>query len=97
MTQAIVFVSTCPSCRREQPQDAFSVADLLRLLNGGYPIEAYCVPCDEFWPISLKERVELGEAVTAACKGTYLRDAVAPRTAGRSERGIRLGRCARGG
>ena len=67
---AIVFVSTCPSCRREQPQDAFSVADLLRLLNGGYPIEGYCVPCDEFWPIDLKERVELGEAVAAAvaCK-----------------------------
>jgi hypothetical protein len=97
MTQAIVFVSTCPSCRREQPQDAFSVADLLRLLNGGYPIEAYCVPCDEFWPIGLKERVELGEAVTAACEGTYLRDAVAPRTAERSERDIRLGLSARGG
>ena len=52
---SIVFVSTCPSCRREQPQDAFSVADLLRLLSGGYPIEAYCVPCDAFWPIDLKE------------------------------------------
>ena len=66
----IVFVSTCPSCGREQPQDAFSVGDLLRLLNGGYPIEAYCVPCDDFWPIDLKERVELGEAVAAACQGT---------------------------
>jgi hypothetical protein len=70
MTQAIVFVSTCPSCKREQPQDAFSLADLLRLLDGGYPIEAYCVPCDGFWPIGLKERVQLGEAVAAACKST---------------------------
>lgn len=66
----IVFVSTCPSCRREQPQDAFTSADLLRLLSGGYPIEAYCVPCDLFWPIDLKERVELGEVVAAAGKGT---------------------------
>jgi hypothetical protein len=66
----IVFVSTCPSCGREQPQDAFSVADLLRLLSGGHPIEAYCVPCDDFWPIDLKERVQLGEAVAAASKGT---------------------------
>ena len=66
----IVFVSTCPSCRREQPQDAFSVADLQRLLSGGYPIEAYCVPCDGFWAIDLKERVALGEAVAAASKGS---------------------------
>jgi hypothetical protein len=72
MTQAIVFVSTCPSCKREQPQDAFSVADLLRLLNGGHPIEAYCVPCDKFWSISVQERVELGEAVAIVSNGTPL-------------------------
>jgi len=46
------------------------VADLVRLLNGGYPIEAYCVSCDEFWPISVRERVALGALVTAACTGT---------------------------
>jgi len=63
MNQAIVFVSTCPTCEREQPQDAFTVPDLVRLLNGGYPVEAYCVPCDKFWSISVQERVELGEAV----------------------------------
>jgi hypothetical protein len=66
MRQAIVFVSTCPSCKRQQPQDAFAVADLVRLLNGGYPIEAYCVPCDEFWPISFEKRVELIEVVAVA-------------------------------
>ncbi len=70
MNQAIVFVSTCPSCKREQPQDAFAVADLVRLLNGGYPVEAHCVPCDKFWSISVQERVELGEAVAVASKGT---------------------------
>jgi len=70
MTQAIIFVSTCPSCKREQPQDAFTVTDLVRLLNGGYPIEAYCVPCDKFWPISVHERVELGEAVAVVSKDT---------------------------
>ena len=68
MTQAIVFVSTCPSCKREQPQDAFTVADLVRLLNGGYPIEAYCVPCDAFWSISIHERVEVGAAVAVVSK-----------------------------
>ena len=63
MGQAIVFVSTCPRCRREQPQDGLTIADLVRLLNGGYPIEAYCVTCDEFWPVTLQERVRLGEFV----------------------------------
>lgn len=70
MNQAIVFVSTCPNCTREQPQDAFAVADLMRLLNGGYPVEAYCVPCDKFWSISAQERVQLGEAVAVVSKGT---------------------------
>lgn len=70
MIQTIVFVSTCPSCKREQPQDAFTVADLVRLLNGGYPVEAYCVPCDKFWSISVRERVELGEAISVVSKGT---------------------------
>jgi hypothetical protein len=69
MTQAIVFVSTCPSCEREQPQDAFTVADLVRLLSGGDRIEAYCVPCEKFWSISVQERVELGEAIAVVTKG----------------------------
>ena len=70
MTQAIVFVSTCPNWKCEQPQDAFSVADLPRLLNSGYPIEAYCVRRDEFWSVSVPERIALGEAVSVVFKGT---------------------------
>lgn len=68
MSQIVLFAATCPSCKRGQRQDAFTVADLLRLLDGGYPIEAYCVRCEEFWSISLRERLELGELVAAACK-----------------------------
>jgi hypothetical protein len=37
----------------------FSRAALGRLLNGGHPIEAYCVTCDEFWAISSRERAAL--------------------------------------
>ena len=66
MSDAIVFASTCPQCKRDQPQDDFTVADLLRLLDGGYPIEGYCVICDRFWPISLQERVRLSEVVAAS-------------------------------
>lgn len=69
VSQAIVFASTCPHCEREQVQDGFTVADLMRLLYSGYPIEAYCAVCDEFWPISLQKRVELGEVVAATCEG----------------------------
>jgi hypothetical protein len=69
MSHAIVFASTCPHCKRDQSQDAFTVADLLRLLEGGYPIEGYCVICDKFWPISVQERVGLGELVAASHGG----------------------------
>jgi hypothetical protein len=33
------------------------------LLRDGQPIEAYCVMCDQFWPIKVRERVELAKAV----------------------------------
>jgi len=77
MIQAIIFASTCPHCKRDQPQDGFTVADLMRLLDGGYPIEGYCVVCDKFWPISLQERVRLGELV-AGCH----RDSLPPEDSG---------------
>ena len=67
MSQAIAFAATCPQCKREQLQDGFTVADLMRLLYVGYPVEAYCAFCCEFWTVSLQKRVELGEVVAAAC------------------------------
>lgn len=67
MSQAITFGSTCPHCKREQLQDRFTAADLMRLLYGGYPIEAYCAACDESWPVSIQKRVELGDLVAAIC------------------------------
>jgi arsenate reductase len=33
------------------------------LLSGGYPIEAYCRICDEFWTVGIQKRVEIIEAV----------------------------------
>ena len=69
MSQAVVFAATCPICKREQQQEGFTVADLMTLLYGGYPIEAHCVGCDQFWPVSLQKRVELGDVVAATCAG----------------------------
>jgi hypothetical protein len=37
---------------------------LQRSLDGGYPVDAYCVLCDEFWPISVSERAALARALT---------------------------------
>ena len=56
------FRSMCPKCAEIPPQRGYDRNSLLRLLNGGYPVEAYCVACDEYWPISIKERVALGAA-----------------------------------
>jgi hypothetical protein len=67
--QVVLFASTCPNCKREQSQDGYTVESLQRLLRGGYPIEAYCTPCKEFWSISLRKRIELGELVATAANG----------------------------
>jgi hypothetical protein len=63
--RAIPFASTCPKCAQVQPQPGYDSNSLVRLLNGGYPVEAYCATCDEFWSISLKERAALAAAAIA--------------------------------
>ena len=63
MDQSVVFLSICPTCESEQPQDRFTTDDLVRLLKGGFPIEAYCAICDEYWAISIRQRVHLQEVV----------------------------------
>lgn len=78
MSKRIFFASTCPCCRRERIQDHYSLAALRRLLNGGYPIEAYCAICDEFWPVNPQKRVELGEVVVASGGGETPRDGDLP-------------------
>jgi len=42
-----------------RPQRGYNRDSLLRLLNGGHPVEGYCTVCDEFWPISAEERARL--------------------------------------
>src|SRR6516225_5666831 len=56
---SIPFASTCPSCAQVRPQRGYDKNSLVRLLNRGYPVEAYCAVCDEFWSIGLKERAVL--------------------------------------
>jgi hypothetical protein len=66
MHQSIPFVSTCPKCNEQQPQRGFSRTALDRLLRAGHPIEAYCVACDAFWSVSLEERREIAERISAS-------------------------------
>jgi hypothetical protein len=35
------------------------------LFDRGHPIEAYCVVCDDFWAISVRERLALAKVVAA--------------------------------
>ena len=65
MHQSIPFTSTCPKCSAPQPQRGFSRSALDRLLKGGHPIEAYCVACDEFWPITIEERHDVAERLAS--------------------------------
>ena len=58
--QTILFTSTCPRCEREQTQ-SFTKTSLRRLLDAGYPIEGYCVMCDQFWALSTRERLQLAK------------------------------------
>ena len=68
MSKAVVFAATCPNCERKQLQNGFALDDLVRLLKGGFPIEAHCAVCEKYWPIAMQERVELGAAVVALVK-----------------------------
>jgi hypothetical protein len=62
------FRSICPKCGEARTQ-RYNQAALLRLLNGGYPVEAYCSVCEEYWPIGIIERVRLGEVAVARPPG----------------------------
>jgi len=67
----IPFVSPCPKCAQARLQRGYDRATLLRLFNQGYPVEAYCETCDEFWSVSAKERAAL-IAVTISGGGSIL-------------------------
>ena len=66
MHLSVHFVSICPKCNHQQPQGGYSRAALGRLLSGGYPIEAYCVTCDEFWLINTTERSAVAAELSSA-------------------------------
>ena len=52
----INFVSTCPECGQKRVQYAYTRRALVRLLEKGRIIDAYCRRCDVVWPVSAQER-----------------------------------------
>jgi hypothetical protein len=65
MSQPITFISTCPTCGHQQLQDGYTHAALVRLLERGRIIEAYCLACDVLWPISPEERAAMARAIVS--------------------------------
>jgi len=59
------FVSVCLKCKGVRSQSGFGGRTLFRLLHHNRPIEAYCVVCDEFWPISVSERAALARGLAS--------------------------------
>ena len=72
MGQALTFKAICPTCGREELQKTLTFAALERLIDGCYPIEAYCAVCDDFWPVNIQKRVEIIEAVSQSIRRRFL-------------------------
>ena len=60
-TDSVPFMSMCPTCKDSRAQVGYSPWGLLRRLNDDRPIEAFCVVCNQFWPITAQERGQLAE------------------------------------
>lgn len=78
MSQLITFFSVCPTCGHQQVQDGYTRAALVRLLERGRIIEAYCLNCDVLWPVSPQERVALARAMTPEQRDPLLSSGAAP-------------------
>jgi transcription elongation factor Elf1 len=55
-TNQLIFVCTCPVCGQERVQHAYTGRALVRLIEKGQTIDAYCGTCDVVWGVSVQER-----------------------------------------
>jgi hypothetical protein len=65
MTKLVSFFSTCPACGQQQLQLAYTRRALLKLLESGNIIDAYCLACDVVWPVTAQERNLVVAAIAA--------------------------------
>ena len=66
MKNPLIFVSTCPSCGRQQLQHGHTRRALTRLIESGQIIDAYCLECDVVWPVTAAERALIACAITTS-------------------------------
>ena len=64
MTDAAPFSSECPKCKHDRVQTGYSRDELIQLLHTAAAIEAYCISCDEQWPVSTEDRADLVRALS---------------------------------
>jgi hypothetical protein len=65
MKNPLIFVSTCPSCGRQQLQHGYTRRALSKLIESRRIIDAYCLECDVVWPVTAEERALIACAITA--------------------------------
>jgi hypothetical protein len=64
MKTPLIFLSTCPSCRRQQLQYGHTRRALTKLIESRQIVDAYCLECDVVWPVSTEERALIACAIT---------------------------------
>ena len=64
MKNPLIFVSTCPSCERQQLQHGHTRRALTKLIEYRQIIDAYCLECDVVWPVTAEERALIACAIT---------------------------------
>jgi hypothetical protein len=57
------FSSECPTCKHERLLTGYAREELIELLRTGADIEAYCIGCDEHWPLPTEERADLARTL----------------------------------
>lgn len=72
MIRSIPFLATCPVCGQPQVQRGYTRRALVRLLEKGRMIDAYCVTCDLVWPLSAPERNLVTTTIAAGQPGASL-------------------------
>lgn len=65
MTDFLSFTANCPTCASEGVVVTYTRAELLRLLELGYPVEAYCTECDVDWLVGPGVRTRIAQLLAA--------------------------------
>jgi hypothetical protein len=63
MNERAPYSSPCPRCHQSRVMDGATRGDLIRKLNSGEDIGAWCSTCDEHWSLSAEERDRLARGL----------------------------------